>query len=490
MKSLYLALAGLGLVSGAAIEARAEVCTPEKFPPFVAAYDKNYAICSNANWPPPGPGDNVGKVLKPQLPDKELQAALAEVSADNIKKIISKLVSFGTRHTLSPQNSTTRGIGAARDWIASEYKRYAEESEGRLTVEIPGYIQEPASRIPEAVKISNVAATLKGVDSPDRLYVTMGHYDTRVSDVLNWWDDQPGANDDASGVAVAMELARVMAKRKHKATLVFAAVAGEEQGLLGAGFMAQTYWNASASIEGVLNVDLVGSSTGSRGEKEPNTIRMFCQGPPLTESEDDTSTRLTIGGENDSPSRNLGRFIAEVAGNKFTEMKIAMIYRLDRFLRGGDHRAFLEAGYDAAVRFCEPNENFDHQHQDTRVEDGVQFGDLEEFLDYDFIARVAKVDLAAMWSLANAPGIPRNVSVNTAELGNDTKLQWKKVPEEGVKGYEIVWRGTNAPQWTHAQFVGDVDKATVELSIDNVIFGVRSVGEDGYKSPAVLPFPV
>lgn len=489
MKGFFFALAGLALVNGASIEAR-DVCTPEKFPPFVAAYDKNYNICPNANWPPPGPGDNFGGILKPQLPDKELRAALAEVSADSIKETISKLVSFGTRHTLSQQNSTTRGIGAARDWIASEFRRYAEESEGRLTVEIPGYIQEPTTRVPEPVKISNVAATLEGVDTPDRLYVTMGHYDTRVSDVLNWWDDQPGANDDASGVAVAMELARIMSKRKHRATLVFAAVAGEEQGLLGASFMARTYMNSSANIEGVLNVDLVGSSTGSRGEKEPNTIRMFCQGPPLTESEEDASTRLTIGGENDSPSRNLGRFIAEVAANKWTDMKIAMIYRLDRFLRGGDHRAFLEAGYEAAVRFCEPNENFDHQHQDTRVENGVQYGDLEEFLDYDFIARVAKVDLAAMWSLANAPGIPRNVSVDTSELGNDTKLKWEKVPEEGVKGYEVVWRGTNAPQWTHSQFVGDVDATTVELSIDNVIFGVRSVGENGYKSPAVLPFPV
>ena len=278
--------------------------------------------------------------------------------------------------------------------------------------------------------------------------------------------------------------------------MVFAAVAGEEQGLFGSNFMAETYRNASTNIEGVFNVDLVGSSTGSRGEKEPNTIRMFCQGPPSTESDDRASTRLAIGGENDSPARNLGRFIAEVATNKFTDMKVAMIYRLDRFLRGGDHRSFLKAGYTSAVRFTEPNENFNHQHQDTRVEDGVQYGDLEQFLDYDFIARVAKVDLAAMWSAANAPGLVKNVTVDTSDLDNDTKLSWSRAKpttgcgKGGIKGYEVVWRPTNAPQWTHAQYVGDVDATTVELSIDNVIFGVRSVGKNGYKSPATIPFPM
>lgn len=283
-----------------------------------------------------------------------------------------------------------------------------------------------------------------------------------------------------------------MSKRKHAATMVFAAVAGEEQGLFGSNFMAQTYRNSSTNIEGVFNVDLVGSSTGSRGEKEPNTIRMFCQGPPLSESDDDASTRLAIGGENDSPARNLGRFIAEVATNKFTDMKVAMIYRLDRFLRGGDHRSFLKAGYTSAVRFTEPNENFDHQHQDTRVEDGVQYGDLQQFLDYDFIARVSKVDLAAMWSAANAPGLVKNVTVDTSDLGNDTKLSWSRAkPRTGcgkgdIEGYEVVWRPTNAPQWTHAQYVGDVDATTVGLSIDNVIFGVRSVGKNGYKSPATI----
>ncbi|RBQ89185.1 hypothetical protein VDGD_10297 [Verticillium dahliae] len=252
--------------------------------------------------------------------------------------------------------------------------------------------------------------------------------------------------------------------------------------------MAQTFKNASVNVEGMLNVDLVGSSVGSRGEEEPNTVRLFCQGPPLTETPAQASQRLSIGGENDSPARQLGRFITEVAANKFTDMRVAMIYRLDRFLRGGDHRPFLEAGY-AAVRFTEPNENFDHQHQDTRVEDGVQYGDLPEFLDYEYIARVAKVDLAAMWSLANAPAKVNNVRVNGTWLSNDSQLFWDPVNSTNLAGYEVVWRPTDAPLWTHALFVGDVRTATVELSKDNVIFGVRSVGKNGYKSPVTIPFP-
>ncbi|KAF4124062.1 metallopeptidase [Geosmithia morbida] len=451
-----------------------------------------YSSCDDTNWPPPGPGHNVGTLLKPQTPDRALQGALASVSTEHIRDNIAKLVSFGTRHTLSSQDDPERGVGAARSWIAGEFRRYAEEADtGLLDVEIPGYVQGPAERVPEPVWVGNVQATLRGTSDPARHYVTMGHYDTRVTDPLNWWDDQPGANDDASGVAVAMEVARVMARYEHAASVVFAAVAGEEQGLLGSRFLAQTMRNASVSVEGVLNMDIVGSSTGSRGEREPHAVRVFCQGAPLTESDDKTRQRQSIGAENDSPARNLGRFIAEVAGNSFTGMRIALVYRLDRFLRGGDHRSFLEAGYTSSVRFSEPNENFAHQHQDLRVEHGVQYGDLEEFLDYEYIARVARVNLAALWSLANAPGLVRNVTVDTSVLDNDTKLSWvRSEPQsDGVEGYEIVWRPTTAPQWTHAQFVGDVDSATVELSIDNVIFGVRAVGKNGYKSPATVPFP-
>ncbi|KAL8314452.1 hypothetical protein RB597_007215 [Gaeumannomyces tritici] len=495
MRLRFTFLAALAVASAGTIPQRRDAdpgddtCPNEGFPPPIAAHAGIYTSCANANWPPPGPGNPVGSVLKPQMPDAELQAALAEVSAESIKANIAKLVSFGTRHTLSEQSSTTRGVGAARDWIASEFRRFAEQSGGRMEVSVPGYVQQPATRVPEPVLISNVQATLRGTSDPARHYVTMGHYDSRVSDPLNWRDDAPGANDDASGVAVALELARIMSRRAHRATVVIAAVAGEEQGLLGAQFMARTFRNASVNVEGVLNVDLLGSSTGSRGEREPNTVRLFCQGPPLTESAAERATRLQIGGENDSPARSMGRFVAEVAANRFTDMRVAIIYRLDRFLRGGDHRPFLEAGYAASVRFTEPNENYDHQHQDVRVENGVQYGDLEQFLDYDYIARVARVDLAAMWSLANAPGTVRDVKVDASDLGNDTTLFWTVSDSPDLAGYEIVWRPTDAPLWTHSLFVGKVGRATVQLSIDNVIFGVRSVGTNGYKSPATIPFP-
>ncbi|KAH9436195.1 hypothetical protein MCOR02_005102 [Pyricularia oryzae] len=465
---------------------------PLPFPAQVGIDDSNLATCANANWPPPS--SPVGEVISAQLPDADLQAALGEVDPARIRAIVDKLVGFGTRHTLSTQTDPTRGIGAARDWIAEEMRGYAATAGGRMEVTVPGYVQGVASRISFPVRISNVVATLKGDKDPDRVYVVSGHYDSRVTDVMNYEADAPGANDDASGVALAMELARIFATRRPAATIVFTAVAGEEQGLYGSAFMAQTYRNASVNVEGVLNNDIIGSSTGSRGEKDPHTVRVFCQGgSPAGESKDRAETRASIGGENDSPARELGRFIAEVGGNAFTDMKVALVYRLDRYLRGGDHRSFLDAGYGSAVRFTEPNEDFNHQHQDVRnATDGTVLGDLVEFVDFDYVARVAKVNLAAAWSLANAPPQVRNVTVDTSTLSNDSGLSWAKIAGAGaalVKGYEVVWRPTTASLWTHQLYVGDVASFRVPLTKDNVIFGVRSVGLNGYKSPATMPFP-
>lgn len=287
---------------------------------------------------------------------------------------------------------------------------------------------------------------------------------------------------------VAMELARILAKRKPKATIILGAVAGEEQNLYGSTFFAQTLKNASTNVEGMLNCDIVGSSTGDRGQKDPFTIRAFAQGPPLTENTNATSRRLQIGGENDSPARELARFSSEVAANNATGMNIAVIYRLDRFLRAGDHSSFLQAGYPA-IRFTEPNENFAHQHQNIRVENGTQYGDLIEFVDFEFTARVGRVNLATLWSLSQAPGMVRNVTVDTTALDNNTRLKWVLDKSEDVKGYEIVWRPTTASLWTHMLDVGKVDAVTLPLSKDNVIFGVRAVGANGYKSPATYPFP-
>jgi hypothetical protein len=285
-----------------------------------------------------------------------------------------------------------------------------------------------------------------------------------------------------------MELSRILAKRRPKSTIILAAVAGEEQGLYGAGYLAGILKNSSTNVEGMLNCDIVGSSTGDRGQRDPFTIRAFAQGPPAYESDTVAARRLQIGGENDSPARELARFSAEVAANNATGMNVAIIYRLDRFLRGGDHTPFLTAGYPA-IRYTEPNENFDHQHQDLRTENGTVYGDLIEFVDFEYTARVGKVNLATLWSLSEAPGMPRNVTIDTTVLDNDTRLKWIVSNSTNVASYEVVWRSTTASLWTRMLDVGKVGAVTLPLSKDNVIFGVRSVGKDGKKSPAVYPFP-
>ncbi|EXJ61143.1 hypothetical protein A1O7_05296 [Cladophialophora yegresii CBS 114405] len=444
--------------------------------------------CPAASWP----YANVGTLIQPQIPDGELQSILSQVSPANIEATILKLVSFGTRHTLSSQTDPKRGIGAARDWLASQFREVAAASDGQMTVEVIGYEQQAdGDRVLFPVNISDVVATLKGTADPDRVYVVSGHYDSRCTDPNDYTNDAPGADDDGSGVAISLELARIMATRKPKATIVFAAVAGEEQNLYGSTYLAQTYKNNSVNVAGMFTNDIVGSPIGQDGTKDPYTIRLFAQGPPSTENKTQSATRLTVGGENDSPARELGRFVHEVASNTYTEMNISVIYRLDRYLRGGDHRPFLEAGY-AACRFTEPIEDFRHQHQDVRVVEGVQYGDLPEFCDYDFISRVAKVNGAALWSLANAPGQPTDVFVNTTALSNDSQFVWAPPigGGTGVVGYEVVWRPTNAPFWTHFLPVGNVLTATVKLSKDNVVFGIRSVAANGYRSPAVFPFPL
>jgi Peptidase family M28 len=429
-----------------------------------------------------------GKPPLAQRPDRELRAILREVDPRRIEATIRKLVSFGTRHTLSTQDDPNRGIGAARDWIFAELSRYAAASEGRMTVELQSYIQEPAPRIPVPTRITNVRATLRGSVTPERVYVVSGHYDSRVTDVMNATADAPGANDDASGVAVSMELARVMAKRRPKATIVFAAVAGEEQGLYGARFMAAQYKAAGTDVQAMFTNDIVGSSRADDGTVDAHTVRLFAEGVPTAETPEQAAVRRSVGGENDSPPRQLGRFVREVAVNRETDMNVRVIYRRDRYLRGGDHIGFLEQGYPAA-RFTEPNEDFAHQHQDVRVENGKQFGDLVEFCDFRYIARVARVNAAALWTLATAPGTPKNVRVVTSNLTNDTELVWERGTEPDLAGYEVVWRETTAPEWTEVRAVGDVTTATIDLSKDNVFFGVRAVDTAGHRSPVAYPTP-
>ena len=285
-----------------------------------------------------------------------------------------------------------------------------------------------------------------------------------------------------------MELARIMATHRPLSTIVFSVVAGEEQGLYGSNFQAFTYKNASVDVQGMFTNDIVGSSTGEDGSKDPYTIRLFAQGAPSTESTSVAATRQSVGGDSDSPARELARFAAEVGSNSYTGMNIPIIYRADRYLRGGDHESFLAAGYPAA-RFTEPQEDFRHQHQDVVVRNGTQYGDLTQYCDFKFIQRVGKVNAAAMWSLANAPGTPTGVTINTTVLSNQSQFSWKASGDPNVAGYEIVWRATDAPLWTHQIAVGNVLTATVNLSKDNLNFGVRAVGTNGLKSPAAFPFP-
>ncbi|TBU39833.1 Zn-dependent exopeptidase [Dichomitus squalens] len=410
--------------------------------------------CGTADAWPKGPGS----ALVPQAPTSELRSMLARIDPSRVESIISKLVSFGTRHTLSNQTDPVRGIGAARDWLAAEFRSIAAgAAKGtNVTITVPSYIQQPTGEILFAVNISDVVATIQGASDPNRVYVISGHYDSRVTSIDNFTDDAPGADDDASGVAVVMELLRVMVQRPPPpATIVLTAVAGEEQGLFGSDFLAQTLFDAGADVQGMFTNDIVGSAKGDDGVVDPFSFRLFAQGMPTTDTPSQAATRESIGGENDSPARELARFTKEVATNDATGMNVRVIYREDRFLRGGDHEPFLERGFPAA-RFTEPHENFAHQHQDVRVDPvtGQQFGDLIEFCDFDFIVRAARVNGAALWSLAQAPGTPKNVTIDTSVLTNNSTLEWTIGQDEGLAGYEVVWRATDAPQWTNVIPVG------------------------------------
>ncbi|GGK12444.1 aminopeptidase [Pilimelia terevasa] len=438
---------------------------------------------------PPAAGRGPGRPLTPQEPDPALLALLKEVDPARIEATVRRLVAFGTRHTMSSQDDPVRGIGAARDWIHAALRETAAASGGRMTVELQSFIQPAGPRLPEPTRITNIVATLRGTATPARTYVVSGHYDSRASDVLDAVSDAPGADDDASGVAAVLELARVFATRPVEATIVFSVVAGEEQGLFGSAHLARQLRTGGVDVQGMFSNDIIGASEGFDGTPpDPYTVRLFVEGVPTAETPAQATTRLSTGGENDGPSRQLGRFVRDVAENPHTGMRVRVVWRRDRYLRGSDHISFLQQGYPAA-RFTEPRENFHHEHQDVRVENGIQYGDLPQFCDFPYIARVARVNAAALWSLAQAPGTPRNVVIVTSGLTNDTTLRWQRGPEPDLAGYEVVWRETTEPEWTHVLPVGDVTTATIDLSKDNVLFGVRALDTAGHRSPVAAPQP-
>jgi hypothetical protein len=452
------------------------------------------SLVKPANARTPGVATKPTRASQSAVSDRRQQQiarVVQEIDARNIEKTIRKLVSFGTRNTLSAQDDPNRGAGAARDWLFSEFSKAAEQSGGRMTVEKQTFEQPKARRVPVPTMITNVVATLKGTqpESEGRTYVVSGHYDSMCTSPTDAVCDAPGANDDASGTAAVLEMARVMAKYKFDATIIFMAVAGEEQGLLGSTYFAEQAKQQGKDVEAMFTNDIIGSSRGGNGVRDAQTVRVFSEGVPSNETNEEAVVRRGVGGENDSASRQLARFIKETGGRYVPGMRVMMVYRRDRYLRGGDHIPFLERGF-AAVRFTEPNEDYRHQHQNVRIENEVQYGDLPQFDDFNYIANVARVNAASLSMLALAPARPKSAGVVTTRLTNDTELKWDANKEPDLAGYEIVWRDTTSPVWTNARAVGNVTRFTMKgMSKDNYFFGIRAVDKQGNKSPVSFPRP-
>ena len=444
--------------------------------------------------------------------DPVVQKLVADISSARIEQRIRKLVSFETRHTLSQTDSDHRGIGAARRWIEAELRACSQAADGRLQVSIQEWVEPVSRRVARPTTLVNVIATLPG-DAPsskDRLLIVSGHYDSMNSDISDNVGAAPGANDDASGTAVSMELACVMAKHHFDATLVFMAVPGEEQGLLGAAHFAREARKQGLNIEAMITNDIVGSATGDAGQRDPKRLRLFADGAdPLlrmmvqgqtgqaldpAEQEATRAVRGQLqgiamaGGAADLPTHQLGRHLKSSAERYLPGFTVQLIQRRDRYLRGGDHIPFLEQGY-AAVRFTEPFENFRHQHQNVRTEGALAFGDLPDFVEFDYVADVARVNAIGLATLALAPPPPANVRIDTTQLTNDSTLRWAVSNDPAVVGYRLVWRESDATSWQGSQDVGLVGHITVPISKDNVVFGVQSLSKRGHASLAVYPLP-
>ncbi len=436
------------------------------------------------------------KALHARLPrDPAIVDALRQISAQRIQQTIEKLVSFSTRATLSVNNpdaaTSDKGIVAARKWIKSEFERYSADCGGCLEVKTDTFVLQPKSRIPGPTELQNVYAILHGTDPEQakRIYLVTGHYDSRNSETLNSTNPAPGANDDGSGTAVSLECARVLSKHKFPATIIFLTVAGEEQGLDGSTHFAKMAKAEGWQLEGVLNNDIVGGNRTPGDTLQNNDwVRVFSEGIPAAATDADIRRIRSTGGENDSLSRVLARYIHEVSETyDFGQFTPKLIFRRDRYLRGGDHSAFNEQGF-AAVRFTEYREDYNHQHQNVRTENGIEYGDLPKFVDFKYVANVARLNAATLAALASAPAPPAHVRLLTTQLENDSKLEWQ--PATGASAYEVLWRKTTDADFPPENVTRTTDtKIDMQQSKDNVIFAVRSVDGKGHRSLPVIPEP-
>ena len=420
--------------------------------------------------------------------DPQIEAMVAQVSPDSMKSYIQQLVRFGTRSTLSSTTDRNRGIGAARNWVVKKFNEFARNSQGRMRAYVDTTtLYKDGRRIDTTISLGNAVAVLKGTDpADDRIYIISGHLDSRVSDVMNRVSDAPGANDDGSGVAALMECARIMSKQSFPATVIFVALSGEEQGLLGANFMATKARSEKWNIDAVLNNDIMGSNNSSETGIIDNTrLRVFSEGLSVLDTGRVATNLRSLGLENDGHSRQLARYVKETGERYVDNLEVVLVYRADRFLRGGDQTPFQQKGY-AAVRITEMNENYEHQHQDLRTEKSVVYGDLPEFMDFEYLRKNTGINLATLANLAKAPSVPVEVQINVRNLTNYTLLNWKAPKSGKVKGYYIMMRETSSPVWQRKIFTTDT-QIRLPFSKDNYFFAVQSVNDTGNESLPVVP---
>lgn len=418
--------------------------------------------------------------------DQALHDIAAATSAQRLEQDITILAGFGTRHTLSDTESDIRGIGAARRWIKAEFDKISADCGGCLEVFYVSDTVSGAARIPDPVEVVNVIAIQHGTEQPGRFVMMSGDIDSRVSDVMNSTSDSPGANDNATGMAGTIEAARVLSQHQFAGSIIYAGLSGEEQGLHGGAILAAHARENDWDIKAVINNDMIGNIRGINGVINNTTARVFSEGTRYVETEDEARQRRFQGGEVDSASRNMARYIDDIGDRYIPNLDVMMVYRLDRFGRGGHHRPFNEAGFPA-VRIMETNENYNWQHQDIRVEDGIAYGDVLEHVDFDYAAKLTALNAVTMAAMSWAPAPPENVSIS-GQVSPDTTLSWDKVP--GATHYRLHWRLTTDAQWSNSRTVGDVDAFTLEnVVIDNYFFGVSSVSANGVQSPVVFPGP-